>query len=70
MEKLFKCYRKKIERILSNKLQSNSDNEKAVNDVKVWLCCEWQCGTIEDMHYYTSLLKEVDIIANKMIKEL
>ena len=61
-------YEEKIEIILSNKL--NGDHQKAIEDVKTWLCCEWQCGAIEDMHEYTQLLPKVEEIAERMIKEL
>lgn len=63
-------YEEKIEVILSNKLEYNGDNEKAISEVKIWLCCEWQCGMIEEMHDYTQLLTKVDEIADRMIKEL
>lgn len=63
-------YEEKIEIILSNKLEYNGEHEKAIQEVKTWLCCEWQCGMIEDMHDYTQLLAKVDEIADRMIKEL
>lgn len=63
-------YEEKIEIIFSNKLEYNGDHQKAIQDVKTWLCCEWQCGAIEDIHEYTQLLPKVDEIAEKMIKEL
>lgn len=63
-------YEEKIEIILSNKLEYNGDNEKAISEVKTWLCCEWQCDMIEDMHDYTQLLSKVDEIADRMIKKL
>lgn len=62
-------YEYKIEIILSNRLESNGDNGKAIEAVKIWLGCEWQCGLIE-MHEYNRLLSKVDEIADRMIKEL
>lgn len=70
MKKIKLSYENKIEIIFSNKLEYNGDNQKAIEEVKIWLCCEWQCGMIEDMHDYTQLLNKVDVIAKKMIKEL
>ena len=70
MKKIKLSYENKIEIIFSNKLEYNGDNQKAIEEVKIWLCCEWQCGMIEDMHDYTQLLNKVDVIAEKMIKEL
>lgn len=63
-------YEEKIGIILSNNLEYNGDHQKAIRDVKTWLCCEWQCGSIEDMHNYTQLLPKVEEIAERMIKEL
>ena len=63
-------YEEKIEIIFSNKLEYNVDNKKAIEQVKIWLGCEWQCGMIEYMHEYTQLLKKVDEIAGRMIQEL
>ena len=63
-------HEEKIEIILSNKLEYDGDHEKAFSEVKTWLCCEWQCGMIDDMHDYTQLLTKVDEIADRMIKEL
>ena len=63
-------YEDKIERIWGNKLEYNGEHQKAIAEVKTWLCCEWQCGMIDDMHDYTKLLNKVDVIAEKMIKEL
>lgn len=70
MEKKKLSYENKIERIFSNKLEYNGDNQKAIEEVKIWLCCEWQCGMIDDMHDYIQLLNKVDVIAEKMIKEI
>ncbi len=63
-------YKEKIEIILGNKLEFNGDNQKAIDDVKIWLCCEWQCGMIEDMSDYTELVNLVDYIADRIIKTL
>ena len=63
-------YEDKIERIFDNKLEYNGDNQKAIEEVKIWLGCEWQCGMIDDIHDYAQLLNKVDVIAEKMIKEL
>lgn len=63
-------YEYKIEVILGNKLEYNGDNEKAVEDVKTWLYCEWQCGMIEDMQTLSELLDRVDSMAQEMIKSL
>ena len=41
-----------------------------VSDVKKWLCCEWQCNSIEDMSEYVRLRDKVDEIAERMIKDL
>lgn len=61
-------YEYKIEVILGNKLEYNGDNKKAVEDVKTWLRCEWQCGMIEDIQTLSELLDRVDSIAQEMIK--
>ena len=61
-------YEYKIEVILGNKLEYNGDNKKAVEDVKTWLHCEWQCGMIEDMQTLSELLDRVDSMAQEMIK--
>lgn len=63
-------YEEKIETILDNKWEYNGDNEKAIQEIKVWLCCEWQCGAIEDMSEYARLLDMVDAIANRKIRDL
>lgn len=70
MEKKYLSYENKIEIIFSNKLEYNGDNQKAIEEVKMWLCCEWLCGMIDDTHDYIQLLNKVDVIAEKMIKEL
>ena len=62
-------YREKIERIFSNKLEHNGDNQKAIEDVKTWLCCEWQCSEMS-MEDYVQLRDMVEPIAQRMIKEL
>ena len=62
-------YEEKIEIILSNKLH-NGNQEKAITEIKTWLCCEWQCGMIDDMHDYTQLLTKVDEIADRLIKDM
>ena len=61
-------YEKKIERILTNRIHAVG-TEQAVQDVKNWLVCEWQCDMIEDMTELNRLLKQVEHIAYKMIKE-
>ena len=63
-------YEEKIETILGNKLEYNGDNDKGIADVKTWLYCEWQCGMIEEMSELSRLLKVVDDIAEKIIKNL
>lgn len=63
-------YLEKIEIILGNRLEYNCDNNKAIADVKTWLCCEWQCGMIPDMTTYTGLLNSVDLIAHELISLL
>ena len=62
-------YKKKIEVILDNKLEYNGDNQKAIEDVKTWLCCEWQCGQMS-MEEYIQLRNMVEPIAERMIKDL
>lgn len=62
-------YEEKIEIILSNKLH-NGNHENAITEIKTWLCCEWQCGMIDDMHDYTQLLNKVDEIADRLIKDM
>lgn len=62
-------YREKIERILSNKLEYNGDNQKAIEEVKIWLCCEWQ-GSEMSMEEYTELRDMVEPIAKRMIEEM
>ena len=63
-------YEEKIEIIFGNKLEYNGDHERAIEEVKIWLGCEWQCGMIDDMSDYIKLLDKVDEIAERMIKEL
>ena len=60
-------YSQKIEIILSNRLEYNGDNRKHIEDVKTWLCCEWQCGAIEDMDDYLYLCGYVDDIVARMV---
>lgn len=62
-------YREKIEIIFSNRLESNGDNEKVINDVLTWLRCEWQCSDMS-MDEYVQLRDMVGPIARRMIKEL
>ena len=62
-------YKKKIEVILDNKLEYNGDNQKAIEDVKTWLCCEWQCSQMS-MEKYIQLRDMVESIAERMIKDL
>lgn len=62
-------YKKKIEVILDNKLEYNGDNQKAIEDVKTWLCCEWQCSQMS-MEEYIQLRDMVEPIAERMIKDL
>lgn len=59
-------YEEKMEVIFSNTLEYNGNREKAINEVKTWLKCEWLCGMIEDMHDYTKLLDKVDEIVSKV----
>ena len=61
-------YREKIERILNNKLGS-VDYEKAVEDVKIWLCCEWQCSEMP-MEEYSELQKLVETIAKEIYDDM
>lgn len=68
MNKLINDYKVKIEIILGNRLGYNEDNESHINDVKTWLCCEWQCSMF-DMDVYVLLKEEVDEIAKRMIRE-
>lgn len=62
-------YEEKIYAILENKLENNGDNERAVEDVKTWLRCEWQCDMIKETGEYIRLLGVVDVIAEQIIKE-
>ena len=62
-------YRRKIETIFGNKLEYNGDNQKAIEDVKTWLQCEWQCFQISTEEY-VQLRDMVEPIAQRMIKEL
>lgn len=62
-------YKKKIEVILDNKLEYNGDNQKAIEDVKTWLCCEWQCSQMS-MEEYIQLRDMVELIAERIIKDL
>lgn len=62
-------YEEKIKVIFYNKLEYNGDHEKAIADVKTWLCCEWNCNMIETDEYM-SLLNKVDEIAEQIIREL
>lgn len=63
------AYEYKIEVILDNKLEYNGDNKKAVDEVKTWLGCEWQCGNIS-MEEYQRLKDVVDNIAEDIIKNM
>ncbi len=67
-DELFKSYEYKIEVILCNKLHSNNKQE-AIEAVKTWLCCEWQCDML-DMPVYVRLVDYVDVIADKIIRNL
>lgn len=62
-------YEEKIEVILYNRL-NNGDNEKAIESVKTWLCCEWQCDDIFETSEYKRLLSVVDEVASRIIQEL
>lgn len=63
-------YEEKISRILDNNLEANTDHQKAIENVKIWLYCEWQCSAISGMEELGRLLKLVDAIAERKIKEL
>ena len=67
-DKLIKNYAYKIEVILGNKLHSGNKQE-AIEAVKTWLCCEWQCDML-DMPVYVQLVDYVDVIADKMYRNL
>ena len=68
MNTKFITYKKKIEVILNNRLGFNDEeNNKHINDVKTWLCCEWQCDMI-DMPVYILLIDEVNNIAQEIIE--
>lgn len=69
-EKMIKIYEEKIKQIFDNTIEYNTDHEKAIADVKMWLNLEWICGDIEDMFLYGDLLDRVDTIANKIIQNL
>ena len=63
---------KKIEIILDNRLEAGNGKEKNRNEienVKIWLCCEWQAGEF-NTEEYLQLKDMVDDIANRKIKEL
>lgn len=60
-------YEEKIEKILRNRLEFNSENEKEISKVKIWLECEWQCNMI-DTEEYNSLLIKVEEIAERLTK--
>jgi hypothetical protein len=62
-------YEEKIETILDNKLEYNGNHKKDIQDVKTWLCCEWQCNQL-DMDEYRKLCDMVDETAEKIIKNL
>lgn len=40
-------YKKKIERILSNKLESGEEYVRAVKETHIWLGAEWICTDME-----------------------
>lgn len=40
-------YKKKIERILSNKLASSGDIASAIKETHIWLGAEWLCTDME-----------------------
>ena len=63
---------KKIETILDNRLEAGNGlegNRKEIENVKIWLCCEWQAGEFKTEEYL-QLKDMVDSIANRKIKEL
>lgn len=67
---LKKDYEHKIEIILSNRLQagnSDAENQEHINNVKAWLCCEWQCNAIEEMKVYNTLVRGVEEKAREII---
>ena len=64
-----KIYEEKMIRIFGNKIEYNGDNRKAIEQVKTWLECEWQCSQMS-MEEYGELKELAEQIAEKMIREL
>ena len=64
--------KEKIETILDNRLEAGKGvegNRKEIENVKIWLCCEWQAREFNTVEYM-QLRDMIDSIANKKIKEL
>lgn len=60
-------YKKKIERILSNKMNQNRDYKRAVKETHIWLWAEWQ-GTDMDMNDCIDLHTYIDECAKEIIR--
>ena len=68
---IIKKMEKKIETILDNCIEFGNGiegNIKKLDDVMIWLRCEWQAGTIQ-MDEYILLKKSVDDIGKKKIRD-
>lgn len=68
---IIKKMEKKIDTILDNCIEFGNGiegNLKALDDLKIWLRCEWKAGTI-NMSEYILLKKSVDDIGKKKIRD-
>lgn len=61
-------YEEKIDIILGERLETNCNYGKVIADVKIWLCCELQCGMIKSVNLYKSLCELVDLKADKIMR--
>lgn len=61
-------YKKKIERILSNKLASGEEYVRAVKETHIWLGAEWICTDME-MSVCNALHTYIDECAKEIIRD-
>ena len=62
-------YLLKIERILDNRLEYNCDLQVIINDLKIWLDCEWLCSDMS-MEVHFELLSMIPILVKNKYKTL
>ena len=61
-------YRKKIENILSNKVEFSSDLQVVIDELKTWLSCEWLSSDLS-MEDYNILNDMIPIMVHRYYKE-